>query len=116
MEDFIGNSFWVFFGMTLIIGGGAAFLTGQALANTWRPIWQAVVYAALLACADRFLIYALFDGELFSLAGYLFDSAVLILIALIAYLSTKAWKMVRQYPWLYERSGLFSWREKRTSG
>jgi hypothetical protein len=25
---------------------------------------------------------------------------------------TQARKMVKQYPWLYERSGLFSWRER----
>jgi hypothetical protein len=25
---------------------------------------------------------------------------------------TKARKMVCQYPWLYERSGLFSWRDR----
>jgi len=29
-----------------------------------------------------------------------------------AYRLTQAHKMVAQYPWLYERAGLFAWREK----
>ena len=30
----------VFFIFTVLIAGGAAFLMGQAIAITWRPIWQ----------------------------------------------------------------------------
>jgi branched-chain amino acid transport system ATP-binding protein len=32
--------------------------------------------------------------------------------ALFSYRLTKARKMVSQYPWLYERSGLLNWRAK----
>lgn len=112
MNELLGASLPVFVGITVILFGGAAFLMGQALAETWRPAWQNVLYGALLAIGDRFIIYALFGGELLSVWGYLLHAAVLIAIALTAYRITRAWRMVRQYPWLYERTGLFTWREK----
>lgn len=110
MEQLTGNSLAVFIGVTCIIAGGAAWMTGQALAATWRPAWQAVGYALLLTLADRFLIFALFEGQLLSLTGFALDAAVLIVIALAAHRITLAAQMVRQYPWLYERHGLLSWR------
>lgn len=110
MEDLIGNSLGVFIGITCIIAGGAAWMTGQALGETWRPAWQAVAYSLLLGLADRFIIFALFEGELLSLAGYLIDTAVLVTIALAAYRVTRVARMVQQYPWLYERAGIFGWR------
>lgn len=112
MSAILGTGGAVFFWLTLVVMGFAAFMTGQALANTWRPTWQAVVYAALLGVADRFLSYALFKGHLLSLVAYALDTAVLAAIALFAYQVTKARKMVSQYPWLYDRTGLFSWRTK----
>ncbi|MCG8357991.1 MAG: hypothetical protein MI920_20695 [Kiloniellales bacterium] len=112
MEAITGTSLPVFIGLTLGIMGFAAFMTGQALANTWRPVWQAVIYSFLLGFADRFLTWGLFEGELLSLRGYFVDSLVLLAISLTAYRITQARKMVTQYPWLYERSGLFGWREK----
>jgi hypothetical protein len=33
-------------------------------------------------------------------------------IGLLGYRTTRARQMTRQYPWLYERTGLLSWREK----
>jgi hypothetical protein len=113
MENLLGAPPAVFVGVTLVLFGGAAWLTGQALAGTWRPAWQAFVYAPLLAAVDRFLIYALFGGELLSLPGYLFHAALLLAIMLLAYRFTRARRMVSQYPWLYERAGPFSWRESR---
>ena len=112
MHALIGNSVWVFLALTVVIAGGTAFLMGQAVARTWRPPWQLLAYAVLLGAADRFLIFALFDGLLLSVAGYLLDTAVLIALAWIAYRSTRTYMMVTQYPWLYERSGPFSWRAK----
>jgi hypothetical protein len=87
-------------------------MTGQALANAWQPQWQVVVYCLLLGLLDRFLGFALFGGPLLSVAGYLIDTAVLLAIGLFAYRFMRAYRMVSQYPWLYERAGLFSWREK----
>ena len=101
----------VFLGLTVVLMGGAGFLTGQALARIWRPVWLVFLYAALMGCADRFLVYALFDGALFSIAGYLIDTAVILALSLIAHRSTRAARMVAQYPWRYRRAGPFGWRE-----
>jgi hypothetical protein len=40
------------------------------------------------------------------------DAVALIAIGAAAYRLTQAHRMVRQYPWIYERQGLFSWRVK----
>lgn len=100
----------VFTGLTLILGGGAAWMMGQAIASSWKPAWQVVIYSLLLGCADRFLVFALFDGELLSLKGYVMDTLTLMLIGLAAWRATRARKMTSQYPWLYERSGFFTWK------
>ncbi len=112
METILGNSIAVFIGITCVLAGGAAWMTGQALAANWRPAWQAVGYSLLLGLADRFIIYALFDGELLSVSGYLVDTAVLVAIALAAFRITRVAGMVQQYPWLYERSGILGWRRR----
>jgi ABC-type uncharacterized transport system permease subunit len=112
VESILGTSVGVFLGITVALIGFAAFMTGQALANTWKPMWHAVVYAILLGFVDRFLTFALFEGELLSLSGYLIDTAVLVVIILLAFRISQARKMVGQYPWLYERAGLFGWRQK----
>lgn len=100
----------VFIGVTLVLFGFAAFATGRALAATWRSARWCVPYAALLGLVDRFIHWSLFQGELLSPLGYVADTAVLLVIAFVAYRVTQASKMVRQYPWLYRRTGLFSWR------
>jgi hypothetical protein len=112
MEELLGTTWPVFIGMTVLVMGFASFITGQGLANTWRPIWQIVPYSVLLGGADRFLTWGLFQGELFLLSGYVIDTLVLLLIALLAYRLTQARKMVVQYPWIYERAGPFRWRQK----
>jgi hypothetical protein len=113
MQDVVGTSLSVFIGLTVIIMGFAAYITGQALANTWRPAWQLVPYGLLLGCADRFLVYGLFDGELWLLSGYVIDTAILLAIAGLAFRLNRARKMVTQYPWLYELTSPLTWREKR---
>ena len=112
MVDLLGNSLAVFVGVTVILAGGAAFLMGQALGANWRPVWQVVGYAVLLGFADRFIIFALFEGDLTSLGGYLVDTLVLIAVALLAYRVTRVHQIVTQYPWLYEKAGPFAWRDK----
>lgn len=106
------TSAWGFVIITVILMGGAAFSMGRNLAMRWRPMWHCAVYGVLLGCADRFLAFALSDGELLSVAGFLLDTAVIEVIGLTAYRLSQAHMMVAQYPWLYERSGLFGWREK----
>lgn len=112
MAEILGTSLPVFIGITGVLAGGAAWMTGQALGATWRPARQAVAYSLLLGLADRFIIFALFEGELLSVSGYLVDTAVLVAIALAAHRITKVARMVQQYPWLYERSGVFGWRNR----
>ena len=53
----------VFIGLTIMLFGFAAAMTGHALAANWRPLWQLFFYTALLGLANRFLVYALFDGD-----------------------------------------------------
>jgi ABC-type uncharacterized transport system permease subunit len=108
----VGTTPAVWIGITVVVMGFAAFMTGHALANTWRPRWQAVVYCVLLGLVDRFLIWALFRGEPWLVTGYVIDTAFLVALGLLSYRLTETRKMVTQYPWLYERAGLLSWRAK----
>ncbi|MGO8914855.1 MAG: DUF6867 family protein [Stellaceae bacterium] len=111
----LGASAESFLGLTVLLFGAAALATGRALALAWRPAWQALPYALLLGLGDRFLLYALFDGELLSASGYVVGSTILLLLVLAGYRLTQARLMLRQYPWLYESAGPLSWRERRQS-
>jgi hypothetical protein len=115
MLELLGTTWPVFFGMTVFVMRFAAFMTGQELANGWRPIWQVVLYCAMLGGADRFLVFALFQGKLFLFSGYLIDTVVLIAIGLASYRFTLGRRMVAQYPWIYERIGPFGWRKKESA-
>jgi branched-chain amino acid transport system ATP-binding protein len=112
MTSLLGSSVLEFLLVTIVIFGGCGFMMGQALAQTWRPQTHVVPYGILLAAANRFFSFALFGGELLSLTGFVIDAAVVIGIAVVAYRATRARKMVTQYPWLYEREGLFTWRDR----
>ena len=111
MDELLGASPGVFIGLTVILFGAAAFMTGQGIARTWRPAWQVVPYGLLLAAANRFLSTALFEGRLLSLPAYLVAAFVLVLIAFAAWRMTLVRKMASQYPWLYRRTGLFAYRD-----
>ena len=115
MDAILGTSLAVYIGFFVFIMGFAAFMTGMALANTWRPFWQAIPYSLMLAAAGRFLIYGLFDGELLTLSGYVADSIVLFARSTVAYRATLARKMASQYPWIYEMSGPFAWKRRNIS-
>jgi hypothetical protein len=98
--------------VTCLLGGGAAWATGRALANAWRPFGQAIVYLFLLGAAVRFAHFALFQGELLSLPSYLSDAAFLFLAGGLSWRLTHARRMATQYRWLYEKTGPFTWRER----
>ncbi len=98
--------------VTVVLGGGAAWLAGRALAGSWEPAWKAAVWMILLAAAVRFIHYALFSGSLLTLHYYLVDLVILVAAALAGHRVTLTGKMVDQYAWLYERSGPFGWRAK----
>ncbi len=112
MQQLLGTSVLVFVVLTVFITGFAAYMTGQALATTWKPVWHLLIYCTMLGGAARFLIYSLYQGQLWSLSGYLIGTATLILTGLFAFRLNRARKMVSQYPWLYERAGFFGWRER----
>src|SRR5690606_24545801 len=102
IEAVLGVSLPVFVGVTLVLMGGAAFLTGQAVAATWGSRRQLALYCALLAVAGRFLSLSLFYGDPFLqpltwLHGAMVDSAVLTPWGLFAYAVTRASCMTRQY-------------------
>jgi Domain of unknown function (DUF6867) len=97
--------------LTVVIGGGAAALSGRAIALAWRPPWQVAVTALLLGAAARFFHFALFGGALLSAPSYCCDALLFIVAGMLAWRATRARQMVRQYPWLYARSGPLGWRE-----
>ena len=111
MIEMVGTSPWIL--IVLLPAALAAWLMGQAIGATWRPFWQLVTYSLMLGCANRFMIYALFDADLVSGFGYLVDTALLLGVSSAAYRFTLVRKMVSQYPWLYERLGPFAWRTRR---
>jgi hypothetical protein len=115
MSLFVEDSIWIFLIMTVLIGGGAAFLAGRGLASKWRPIWMPVAYMIPMGLALRFFHHALFDGEILSLHYFLTDTLVLVLGALLGFRLTLVTQMVRQYPWLYERSGPFAWKDRKAA-
>ncbi|MDT3687199.1 MAG: hypothetical protein RO009_19395 [Pseudorhodoplanes sp.] len=110
-EDSLG----VFILLSLIMGGGAAYLSGRAIAGTWRPLWQVSVYMLVLGAAVRFMHFALFEGTLLSPHYYLVDTAICLIFGWLGYRATRAGQMATQYGWLYNRSGWLEWRPKTRS-
>jgi len=106
------NSFGVFVLVTVILGGGTAWLTGRAIALTWRPWWQLIGYTLLLGMAVRFLHFSLFEGTLLSPYYYPIDTLICFIASLFGYAVTRAGQMATQYHWLTKRTGLFSWKHK----
>ncbi|HML44900.1 MAG: hypothetical protein JNN24_05585 [Hyphomicrobium zavarzinii] len=106
------NGVLAFVLLTLLVGGGAAWRTGQAVAQVWGAMWPVAAYTALLAAAVRFLHYALFGGTLLSLPSYLVDYSILLVVALIAHRMRRTRHMTEQYRWMFERSGPFTWRDR----
>jgi hypothetical protein len=101
-------SLFEFIRVTVILGGGAALLTGRATARSWSPWWQLVLYVAMLTVALRFIHFALFEGTFFlplsdfatALHFGLVDFVVLMLAATIGRRVTRSRQMARQYGFL----------------
>ena len=103
------DSFWVFLLVSVLLGGGAAWLAGRAVAATWRPGWQVAFYMLPLAGAVRFLHFALFEATLLSLQYYLVDTGVCLGLGLLGFRVARAAQMATQYRWINIRTGAFSW-------
>jgi hypothetical protein len=86
--------------VTVLLGGGAAYLAGRAIAQTWRPWWSIVAYMLILGLAVRFFHYALFAGTLLSAYYYVVDTVILILMATLGFRGTRDSQMARQYGFL----------------
>jgi hypothetical protein len=106
------SSIWTFLFVTILLGGGAAWMTGRSVAQAWGSIGLLVIYLLLLGAGIRFIHHALYGGTMFSLHYYIVDTIVVFLFGLVAYRFTRAGQMASQYSWLYERSGPFSWRPR----
>ncbi|MCX7340655.1 MAG: hypothetical protein NT037_09040 [Hyphomicrobiales bacterium] len=109
-------SLWLFMLVTIIMGGWAAWMTGRAIALTWRPFWQIPLYIIILAAVVRFIHFALFGGTLFTLHYFVVDAVFILAFALSGYRYTRTTQMTTQYRWLYERSGPFSWKARGGDG
>ncbi len=106
------SSIWLFILITCLLGGWAAWMTGRACAQTWRPYAILLCYLIPLGVAVRFIHHALFEGTMLSLHYYLVDTIVLIIIGSIGFRYTRANQMVSQYNWLYEKASFLTWRAK----
>ena len=78
-------SFGLFLLITVIMGGWAAWMTGRAIALTWRPFWTLLLYLFILGAAVRFIHFALFDGTLLSIHYYAVDTIVLLIIGALGF-------------------------------
>lgn len=107
------DSFWVFVLVTIILGGGAAWLTGRAVAGTWRPAWQVFTYCLILGGVVRFFHYSLFGGTLISGHYYLVDTAVLMAFGFLGFRAARVSQMITHYRWINEADGPLRWRRRR---
>jgi len=103
------NGRWTFILVTILMGGLAAYASGKAIAQTWRPFWHVPLYMLIVALAVRFCHFALFEEELFSLPSYSIDFAVAFAAAWLGYRLVRARQMAVEYGWLYRRRGPLGW-------
>jgi hypothetical protein len=90
----------------------ATWMTGKAVATTWRPKAKFLLSAIGLAAGVRFLHFALYDGPFLSPIHFVSDLIVLSAVGLVAFQYTRTNQMVTQYHWLYERASPLSWRDR----
>jgi hypothetical protein len=106
------HSLGIFLLVTVFLGGGGAWLSGRAIAATWRPWWHIALYMFPLTLAVRFLHYALFESAFLSLYYYVVDYAVCLALGLLGFRIMRVNQMVTRYRWMNERTGRFSWRSR----
>ncbi len=98
--------------VTIGLGGGAAWLTGKAVARGWGTFRRLLVYCVLLTAAVRFAHFALFEDTIFSPRAAVVEFILLTAIATLGYRALRRRQMTQQYGWLYEPAGLLAWRER----
>lgn len=105
-------SIWEFLLVTVVLAGGAAYLTGRAVARSWESNAQLGFYIFLLSCACRFIHYALFQGTLLTIHYFIVDLIVLAAIAFLGKRVTRANQMSTQYKFEYQRNGPLGWTRR----
>lgn len=101
---------WTFLLVTIAMGGSAAYISGRAIAQTWRSYWFIPLYMLAIAAGVRFFHFALFAEPLLSFRNLVVDFAVATFSASLGYRLVRARQMTQQYGWLYRRKGLLGWR------
>ena len=104
------NGLWTFLLVTILMGGLAAYASGKAIAQTWRPFWHVPLYMLALAAVVRFCHFALFEEPLLSLRSYAVDFAIAFASSSLGYRLVRARQMAVQYGWLFRRRGPLGWR------
>jgi predicted permease len=85
--------------VTVVLGGSAAFVSGKAIAETWRPFWQVIGYGLLLGLVVRFVHFALYEEVMLSLRNYMVDCVVLLVLGIAGYRLARRQQMATQYGW-----------------
>ena len=98
--------------VTVIMGGGAAWLAGRAIASTWRPWWHVAFYILILGAAVRFIHFALFEGTLLSPQFYAVDTVVCLIFGFLGFRATRVAQMTTQYSWINDRAGFLRWARR----
>jgi len=107
-EDYVG----LFLLVTVVMGGGAAWLSGRAIAATWRPWLHVAGYMLILGGAVRFIHFALFDGTLLSPQYYAVDTVVCLFFGFLGFRATRAAQMTTQYRWINAPAGWLRWTRR----
>ena len=106
------KSVWLFLLVTVIMGGWLAVMTGRACALTWRSLPRTAGFLLILGLGVRFIHFALFEATLLTLHFYIVDTVILMGFAFAGWRYNRARQMTRQYRWLFERTGPFSWKPR----
>jgi hypothetical protein len=97
-------SIWQFLFITLILGGWAAWMTGRACAQTWRPYLTLVVYLLALGHGGSFHPSCAVRGNDVLVALLHRRHIILMVIGgTLGYRYTRTNQMVSQYHWLYDK-------------
>jgi hypothetical protein len=99
-------------GLVVLIGFWTAWCAGTAVAEGWSSYRLVVAYTFLLAWAMQFLHHALFNSPMFSGFYYVLDFVLLLVVSMAGFRYRRTYQIVTGYYWLYEKTSLFSWRQK----
>jgi len=103
---------WLFLLVTVVMGGWLAWMSGRAIAKTWKSPVQLVIYMLVLGLVVRFIHFAMFEATLLTLHFYIVDTIVLMAFGFAGWRFNRAKQMTTQYRWLYERTGPFGWKRR----